>query len=132
MIPLTDTRLHDSAAKFIAAHSPYPLYAARNAWLHGKYADCYVRICNRLLQPGTVSRTFDIANISIQPRFQRRGVFRNFLRFIERAYAGPIYIENVLDPDFADKLQSLGYKVHLFDTATRMTCLVKQDNGENE
>lgn len=84
--------------------------AARNCWLKSPYGEIYVRKSSRLID-GVVTPMMDIANIEIFAPHQRKGVFRDFLNFVEQHNPrGGVYVELVGPKFLADALQRRGYR----------------------
>ena len=67
-----------------------------NGWINCSPLQIYIRLTTRYLS-GKVNRTLDIANISVDPRYQNKGIFNGLLNKLEEAKLRDVlYIENVL------------------------------------
>ena len=67
-----------------------------NGWINYRPLQIYIRLTDRYLS-GKAHRTLDIANISVDPRYQNKGIFSGLLDKLEEAKLRDVlYIENVL------------------------------------
>lgn len=80
-------------------------------WLGWKSAQIYVRKSHRLLE-GEMRSVLDVANLSIEPRDQGKGIFRDFIIHAElvNPYWG-VYVENLLNKELEAKLLQHGYQI---------------------
>lgn len=82
-----------------------------NSYINDEKMTAYVRITTRLIQ-GQMLNTIDIANVSVDLKYQQQGVFKDFLKGVEKLahrYDRTVYIESVLSLVLVNKLPSYGY-----------------------
>ena len=99
---LVDTLLQERMKKAIEA-------GERNPWVYGKYTDFYFRNTRRMIN-GEIYPSIDVANITVNPKYKSRGVFKSLMDFIETEYRHRlIYAENILEPRLVDFFVKRGY-----------------------
>lgn len=82
-----------------------------NSYINSDKMTAYVRVTTRLIQ-GQMLNTIDIANVSVDLKYQQQGVFKDFLKGVEKLahrYDRTVYIESVLSLVLVNKLPSYGY-----------------------
>ena len=90
--------------------------SANRMWLQSPKMQVYVRKSNRLYP--NMTRTLDIASIEVEGEHRGQGIFTAFLSEAEQMGV-PIYIENVLQPDFRKFFENRGYKIkHQYQDGT--------------
>ena len=82
-----------------------------SAWITCGPVHCYVRHSHRVIPPfNGLADTLDIATVDIDPKYQNKGYFKEFLAEAMKLNPWPcIYIENVLTPRFADHFIKSGW-----------------------
>lgn len=83
------------------------LTKARNAWLENKYMRVYVRRSRRMID-SVIEETFDVANISVYPKYQKQGYFKSFMQYIE-TLGLTIYVESLSNSELTEMLLKHGY-----------------------
>lgn len=59
---------------------------------------------------GEIYPSIDVANITVNPKYKSRGVFKSLMDFIETEYRHRlIYAENILEPRLVDFFVKRGY-----------------------
>lgn len=82
-----------------------------SGYLYGEKITVYVRVTSRLID-GKMMQTIDIGNVSVDERHQQKGVFKYFLKSVEKLadrFDRTVYIESVLSKFLARKLSEYGY-----------------------
>lgn len=79
-----------------------------NPWLCGDYTEAYVRLGSHRILNKVECRTFDLANIVVEPKFRGQEVLTNLLAFLETKGL-PLFMENVIDPRFQQFFERRGY-----------------------
>ena len=92
---MIDSRLHHAFYGWLYQVTTAKSSVAKNIWLEGNYCDVYVRY---------FMGKIEIANVNVQPEWQQKGIFTNFLTIVEHC-GRPIKIENVLNDDLAKHLE---------------------------
>jgi len=101
------TNFQDDFRAMLARASRHT-FGIDRAHMEFETASVYIRIGTRYVAGETV-RTVQIASISVEDR--RKGTFTRLVQTIRELTDMPIYIENVLDPAFADALIRKGFSV---------------------
>lgn len=95
-----------------------------SAWVNEpKFEGLYVRYGSRAIlgyqsgfQP-IYNDVLDIANVEVEERYQRTGVFTALVVRLRETYPGMhLYVENVLNPEFRPLLFRLGFSEVLHDS----------------
>lgn len=78
-------------------------------WIEKGPLHIYLRLTDRHIN-GKKYATLDIANISIDPKFQNKGIFSDLLGALEtRPVRGMIYVENIVGTSLVNQMKLCGY-----------------------
>lgn len=86
----------------------------KNGWFTCRIAQVYFRISHHVVG-GELTRTLDLANITVNKGFRGRGVFRAIeglvCEYVEKHPDAPrvLYIENVIAPELGQSIARMGY-----------------------
>lgn len=89
-------------------NSPIP----QRIWVYGDEGKVYIRTTRRLIAPGEIGPTIDLATVEIDEEFQNQGVFKEILQMVEQKaqqYNRAVFLENVLNEVLIQPLQNYGY-----------------------
>lgn len=81
-------------------------------WVYGNEGKAYIRTTRRLIAPGEIAPTIDLATVEIDEEFQNQGVFKELLQMVEQKaqqYNRAVFLENVLNEVLIAPLQKYGY-----------------------
>jgi hypothetical protein len=81
----------------------------RTAWLENKYMKVYVRKAFHNID-GVCECTFDVANVTVFTKYQKRGHFKNLMQHVE-TLGRSIYVESINNPDLKSMLIKNGYTI---------------------
>jgi GNAT superfamily N-acetyltransferase len=84
---------------------------ASNAWVKAKGFEVYLRKSRRYLPGSEAERlvaAIDIANITVEDRYRRKGLLRALVQYIE-SYGRVVYIESIMEPVLLEAVQRWGY-----------------------
>lgn len=106
---MIDEKLHRAIDELFSEYPDWRMHRMNiNPWLRGDYAEAYVRLGSHRILNNIQYRTFDLANVSVDPEFRGQKVLTNLLAFLETKGL-PLFIENVIDPRFQDFFERRGY-----------------------
>lgn len=89
-------------------NSPIP----QRMWVYGTEGKAYIRTTQRMIAPGEIHPTIDLATVEIDEEFQNQGVFKEILQLVEQKaqqYNRTVFLENVLNEVLIKPLQNYGY-----------------------
>ena len=89
-------------------NSPIP----QRLWVYGTEGKAYIRITQRMISPGNIHPTIDLATVEIDEQFQNQGVFKKVLEVVEHKaaqYQRCVFVENVLNEVLIEPLKKYGY-----------------------
>ena len=111
----------------IAEHYGDGQRCKRGVWLRDSLISIYVRIGRH---SGIRDCVFiEIANLCVRkPSLRGKGHFTEFLAEVEKI--GPVYIENVLEPRFADFFRRRGYLISSDGWGVATPCFYRVDTIE--
>ena len=126
---MTSQSLAKAARQFVELVNTFvdkgpPSITSRVAWLESKKFTVYVRYRWRLINEGTrLVRcvSVDIANVVINPRFQRKGLFSAMVRELESALPKQVeilYVEGIMHPWLVESFIHRGYVLDRVDSST--------------
>ncbi len=102
-----------------------PGFTGRSAWIKEPgFIGIYVRVGPRCIN-GERIKVIALANFEVIDK--GKGVFTRFVKKVEK-YQLPIFIENVINPRFAEFLPSLGF-VQVQDGGNEIPCFLKTTPG---
>jgi len=90
--------------------SPIP----QRIWVYGDEGKVYIRTTQRMVAPGEIGPTIDLATVEIDEEFQNQGVFKEILQMVEQKaqqYNRTVFLENVLNEVLIQPLQNYGYSL---------------------
>lgn len=85
-----------------------------NSWVKDRYMSVYLRKSVRLRGCGDTKwiTTLDIANISVKPNYQNKGLASSLIDFvIERRILDAIWVENILHPNLIHIVEKRGFEL---------------------
>lgn len=91
-------------------NSPIP----QRIWVYGDEGKVYIRTTQRMIAPGEIHPTIDLATIEIDEEFQNQGVFKEILQMVEQKaqqYNRTVFLENVINEVLIQPLQNYGYSM---------------------
>ncbi len=112
---LNDTQLYRAIDQFLTADDDSSFGNAQ--WLKGRYTRLYLRRNTyHSLDTDLSLRMLDVANVTVLPKYQSRGVFTNLMNWLETKNL-PLYIENVHEERLNGFFLRRGYRrvQHLID-----------------
>lgn len=126
---MTSQSLAKAARQFVELVNTFvgkgpPSITSRVAWLESKKFTVYVRYRWRLINEGTrLVRcvSVDIANVVINPPFQRKGLFSAMVRELESALPKQVeilYVESIMHPWLVESFIHRGYVLDRVDSST--------------
>lgn len=83
----------------VRAFLDQPCLLSKSAYVNGSGVTCYMRINSRFID-GDVRKTIEIANVSVAPMKQGRGIYSAFLAMfirIANESSRVVFVEGVLD-----------------------------------
>jgi GNAT superfamily N-acetyltransferase len=83
-------------------------------WVYGDEGKVYIRTTQRMIAPGEICPTIDVATVEIDEEFQNQGVFKELLQMVEQKaqqYNRTVFLENVLNEVLIQPLQNYGYSI---------------------
>ena len=93
-------------------------------WFENEQLKIYIRYTPMRLINGNYISTIDIASITVNEKYQNKGIFTNLLSNIENKFNEiPIYVESILNDDFKQWLIKRGYK-NIYVGEVTTNCLI--------
>jgi hypothetical protein len=102
MINIDDIPIIDQIDKFMISNH-------RALWLDNQFMKIYVRRAFHLIE-GNIENTFDIANVTVNSAFQRKGYFKNVIQHVEK-FQLTVYVESISNLELMAMLIKNGYTI---------------------